>query len=386
MLLWVKKTTNGYNDVKIEGYRNSFRDGLAYAALCDKFAADKSLFDFANFNKDKPLDNLNAAFEFAEKSMGIPKLLDADEVMSGSVDERSTVLYISLFFHAFMAKEQQKGILVEKERIAEKMRGLEDSLEERARSAASLKEANENMTVELNTLRNQLQSSEDSKAELHEKVIHLEEKVDVLKQLLEQEHEEKTEIEQLNLKQEQELAELRSHIQTLKNREQDKDRELARLREELNRERSTTKDLSDGKAKLEEQYLTLQTEMSEMSNKFEQESLQHKQEKESFKSVNQTQVRGLSVLQKNLEEHIEDLHRWEKFLDLGEMPDFFETKTELLDEINTENYDEQLRILADRLESENEDLLLKLKSMEAEAKAKQQQDKKKKERQAKLES
>ena len=79
------------------------------------------------------------AFDLAEKHLGIPKLLEPSEVSEGNVDERSLVLYISLYFHAFVAKEQQKGILAEKDRIAREKDLLEGSLEERAKMASRLK-------------------------------------------------------------------------------------------------------------------------------------------------------------------------------------------------------------------------------------------------------
>ena len=60
---------------------------------------------FEKYSKDTPEQNLSAAFEFAEKEMHIPKLLDVHEVMDGRVDERSLVLYTSLFFHAYTAAQ-----------------------------------------------------------------------------------------------------------------------------------------------------------------------------------------------------------------------------------------------------------------------------------------
>lgn len=91
------------------------------------------------YSKDKPVDNLGAGFDLAEKHLGIPKLLEPQEVSEGNVDERSLVLYVSLFFHAFVAKEQQKGLLEEKDRIAREKSALQGSLEERAHMAAQLK-------------------------------------------------------------------------------------------------------------------------------------------------------------------------------------------------------------------------------------------------------
>jgi len=77
-------------------------------------------------------------------------LLDAQEVSEGNVDERSLVLYISLFFHAFVAKQQEK---LQQARLHEQMRGLEGSLEERAKRAQDLLEENTKLKGELEQIK-----------------------------------------------------------------------------------------------------------------------------------------------------------------------------------------------------------------------------------------
>lgn len=72
-------------------------------ALVHRFNPETTGVVFDKYSKDTPESNLSAAFEFAEKELHIPKLLDPHEVMDGRVDERSLVLYTSLFFHAYTA-------------------------------------------------------------------------------------------------------------------------------------------------------------------------------------------------------------------------------------------------------------------------------------------
>lgn len=48
------------------------------------------------------------------------------------------VLYVSLFFHAFLAKEAQREAQAEKDKIEQQVKGLQGSLEERAKMAAQL--------------------------------------------------------------------------------------------------------------------------------------------------------------------------------------------------------------------------------------------------------
>jgi cortexillin 1/2 len=122
-------------------------------ALCDKYVDNKEKLNFSSFDKEKSNENLNAAFEIAEKELGIPKLLEPSEVSSGNVDDRSLVLYISLYFHAFVAKQQQLGIMAQKEKTEERLRALEGSLEDRAKLASDLEIDNKKLLQEINSLK-----------------------------------------------------------------------------------------------------------------------------------------------------------------------------------------------------------------------------------------
>jgi len=117
LLLWCKKTTEGYKDVNIESYKQSFKDGLPFLALVDKYVDNKEVINFDTFSKENNAENLNSAFDLAEKHLGIPKLLEVQELVDGTIDERSLVIYISLYFHAFVAKEQQLALQKEKEDV-----------------------------------------------------------------------------------------------------------------------------------------------------------------------------------------------------------------------------------------------------------------------------
>jgi Calponin homology (CH) domain len=76
---------------------------MAFLALVHRFNPEKTAVNLNDHHNNTPEHNLSVAFELAEKELGIPKLLDVKEVFDGRVDERSLVLYTSLFFHAFKA-------------------------------------------------------------------------------------------------------------------------------------------------------------------------------------------------------------------------------------------------------------------------------------------
>jgi len=317
LLLWVKKTTAGYNDVNIESYKHSFKSGLAFLALVDKFVENKEIIDFDKFSKDNPIENLTVAFELAEKHAGVPKLLDPMEVSEGKVDERSLVLYTSLYFHAFVAKEQQKGILEEKDKIAREKNMLQGSLEDRARLAAKLQEENNRLLEELEAQTKRANS--------------LQEELDRLKAL------------------------------------------NSEMMQQLEQQKAASEKLEENKMTLEGVVSGLQSQVESLSTKYEADTISRQKEKEENDSRNKVERGGLGVLKKNLEEHLEDLYRWQKYLDLdgdAEVDVSGDVRPQILAEITKENFETQLGILSTKLGKQNEDLVSLLKVKETEKKAK----------------
>jgi cortexillin 1/2 len=375
LLLWVKKTTEGYDGVNIENYRNSFRSGNAFLALCDAFIENPEVFDYNKFDRSDPNTTLAKAYELAEAHLGIPKLLDPEETSSGEVDERSLVLYISLYFHAFVARQQQRAIAEDKNRLEQELGGLKGSLQERAQKAEELNRENQKLKQELEQLKQE-------NAELREKNTYLEEKVEVLKQLLEQENEEKEELEKAKQELEKQLQELRHLVES-------QAKEIAQLKADLEEERKKNKELSDLKLSMAETASGLDGQIAELTSKLQAETSARKKEREEQEARARVEVSGLDVLKKNLDEHIEDLHRWQRYLDIdttGEVDFVGEIRPAIMNEISQANFDEQLKTLSSKLAKENEELVNLLKAKEAEQKARKNQEKKKKDRQKKSEN
>jgi len=328
--LWVKKTTNGYRDVSIDSYRQSFRSGMAFLALTDKYIQNPDVLNYEKFSKENTSENLAVAFDLAEKNMGIPKLLEPTEVSEGNVDERSLILYVSLFFHAFVAQEQQRGILEEKDRIAREKHALQGSLEDRAKMAAQLQEDNRILMDELNATKKALEEAQE------------------------------------RLKKEQD--------------------DRAALAIELENYKKKAGELAENNIELEGTVSGLKGEVADLTAKFDSEFQMRKNALEQHDARSKVEVSGLGVLKKNLGEHLEDLYRWQKYLDLegqAELDFSGEIRPQILMDISKENFDTQLTDLTKRLGKENEDLLALLGVKEAEQKAKKDADKKKKERQQK---
>eukprot|EP00026_Physarum_polycephalum_P009635 Phypoly_transcript_09764.p1 GENE.Phypoly_transcript_09764~~Phypoly_transcript_09764.p1 ORF type:complete len:403 (+),score=111.43 Phypoly_transcript_09764:73-1281(+) len=163
LLLWCKNTTAGYDGVDIKSFKTGFRDGHAFLALAHKY--DPAQFNYDELNKLSPDQRLEKAFEIAEKTINIPKLLDVNEVMKGTADERALILYTSLFFHAFSAQAQARAAAGARDSLQDQLSSAQQSKEELMKKVSELEKANAELKSryedELKKLKEQLEIQTD---------------------------------------------------------------------------------------------------------------------------------------------------------------------------------------------------------------------------------
>lgn len=115
LLLWCQRKTACYDEVEVRDFSTSWNDGLAFCALLDIHRPD--LIDYDELDKSDHKGNMALAFKIARDEIGIPDLLDVEDVCDvPKPDERSLMTYIAYWFHAFsqMEKVENAGRRVEK--------------------------------------------------------------------------------------------------------------------------------------------------------------------------------------------------------------------------------------------------------------------------------
>ncbi|KAM9839141.1 microtubule-actin cross-linking factor 1, isoforms 1/2/3/4 [Aulostomus maculatus] len=98
LLLWSQQAVEGYPGLRCVNFTSSWSDGRVFNALLHRYRPD--LIDMDVVSRQSNRENLEQAFEIAE-SLGVTRLLDAEDVDVPSPDEKSVITYVSSIYDAF---------------------------------------------------------------------------------------------------------------------------------------------------------------------------------------------------------------------------------------------------------------------------------------------
>lgn len=94
---WCRLVTDGYANVNIVNMSTSWRSGLGFCAIIHKFRPELILFDA--LDPDDAFANNELAFTTAEQHLGIPALLDPQDMVEAELLDRLSILtYLSQFY------------------------------------------------------------------------------------------------------------------------------------------------------------------------------------------------------------------------------------------------------------------------------------------------
>uniref|UniRef100_A0A3Q3K894 Calponin-homology (CH) domain-containing protein n=1 Tax=Monopterus albus TaxID=43700 RepID=A0A3Q3K894_MONAL len=95
LLRWVQCTAAKQYGIEVKDFGPSWRDGVAFQSVVHAIRPD--LVDMEAVRRRSNRENLEEAFALAENELGIPRLLDPEDVDVDKPDEKSIMTYVAQF-------------------------------------------------------------------------------------------------------------------------------------------------------------------------------------------------------------------------------------------------------------------------------------------------
>ncbi|XP_037119551.1 plectin a isoform X4 [Syngnathus acus] len=98
LLLWSQRMVEGYPGLRCDNFTSNWRDGRLFNAIIHKHRPN--LIDMGKVGRQNNQQNLEQAFNVAERELGVTRLLDPEDVDVPHPDEKSIITYVSSLYDA----------------------------------------------------------------------------------------------------------------------------------------------------------------------------------------------------------------------------------------------------------------------------------------------
>eukprot|EP00761_Pharyngomonas_kirbyi_P010678 gb/GECH01010699.1/.p1 GENE.gb/GECH01010699.1/~~gb/GECH01010699.1/.p1 ORF type:complete len:173 (+),score=55.27 gb/GECH01010699.1/:1-519(+) len=92
--------------INVKNFSTSWQDGLAFCSVIN--GINPKLIDVKKLNKEQKEENLELAFSTAEEKLGIPRLLDVEDMLLSRPDDKSVMTYVAQFRKFYVEEEKKK--------------------------------------------------------------------------------------------------------------------------------------------------------------------------------------------------------------------------------------------------------------------------------------
>ena len=110
LLLWCKRQTHPYENVVLDNFSRSWKNGLAFCALMHRYRPDA--FEYSSLSPANAMENLELALSTAERYFSVDRLFDPEDIVDAEKpDEKIVITYVSMIFKALAKFIKAEGLV-----------------------------------------------------------------------------------------------------------------------------------------------------------------------------------------------------------------------------------------------------------------------------------
>lgn len=120
----LKYFSENFPNLQITDFWKCWQDGVAFCHVVNRLCPGK--IDVKSLKAKNKQANLQEAFDIAQWELGIPRMLEPDEMQSKASNEKACMNYISMLLSAAQSAEQQNAKDAEAERIKQRLKDMQN--------------------------------------------------------------------------------------------------------------------------------------------------------------------------------------------------------------------------------------------------------------------